>query len=120
VLDNDTHEHIPLDVCAVLDCLLDGDFTALELNLSSQTIKAFSSLLAIIAHRSPKLKDLVIRFNKVGLPLETAFTATNQEDETRALFQQQQLSFAFLLFQLGPQLFLFWWTCILSNPEHFE
>ena len=74
VLENGTHERIPLDVCAVLDCLLDDDFTALELNLPSQTIKVFSSLLAIIAHRSPKLKELVIKFNKVGLRLEAAFT----------------------------------------------
>jgi len=79
VLENGTHERIPLDVCAVLDCLLDDDFTALELNLPSQIIKVFSSLLAIIAHRSPNLKDLVIKFNKVDLqqsrpPRQTAFT----------------------------------------------
>jgi len=74
ILKNGTHERIPLDVCANLDCLLDDDFTALELNLPCQTIKSFSSLLTIIAHRSPNLKDLVIKFNKVGLPLETAFT----------------------------------------------
>jgi len=63
----------PLDVCAILDWVLDEDFTDLEIDIPYQTIKSLSSLMSVIAHRSPKLKSLQITFytiSGISPPLE--------------------------------------------------
>jgi len=50
----------PLDVCAILDCVLAEEFTELEIIIPYHIIKALATLLSIIAHRSPKPKRLEV------------------------------------------------------------
>ena len=47
----------PLDVCAILDCVLDNTFTELEIRVPYHIIKSFSALLSVIAHRSPQIEE---------------------------------------------------------------
>jgi len=58
----------PLNVFAILDYLLDKEFTELEIRIPYHIIKALSTLLSVIAHRSPKLKRLDIRFCTIFNP----------------------------------------------------
>jgi len=59
-------KRIPLHVCAVLDCLLSDNLTVLELRLPYKYIKSFASLMTVIARRSPKLKELVIKYFNIS------------------------------------------------------
>lgn len=56
--------HIILDVCTILDCILDDSFVdGLELTIPHHyVIRFFPTIISIIASRSPRLKKLHVRF----------------------------------------------------------
>jgi len=56
-----------LDVCAVLDCVLDEYFiTSLQIHIPYPVIKNFAKLMSTIACRSPNLKELSIFFSTIS------------------------------------------------------
>ena len=50
----------PLDVCSILDFVLDNTFTELKIRIFFHIIKSLSTLMSVIAHRSPELRRLDI------------------------------------------------------------
>ena len=63
-----------MDVCSILDCVLDDTFTKLEIRIPYETIKCFSTLMSVIAHRSPKLETLQITFCSLYPQLQQSHT----------------------------------------------
>ena len=54
-----------LDICAVLDCVLDPTFSELDINVPNSAIKLFPAMMSVIARRSPELAKLEVEFSTI-------------------------------------------------------
>ena len=54
-----------LDICAVLDCVLDPTFFELDINVPNSAIKLFPAMMSVIARRSPELAKLEVEFSTI-------------------------------------------------------
>ena len=99
-----------LDVCAILDCILDDASSCpkLTLNIPYPSTETFAMVMQTIAHRSPHLEELNFCFIIIGF----AYEVTNHNTQTkeacsvkipeRCLFQcLTVLTFSYSKFQFG-------------------
>ena len=54
-----------LDICAILDCILDPSFPELDITIPNSAIKLCPAMMSVIAHRSPELAKLDVEFSTI-------------------------------------------------------
>jgi len=78
------------NIYSALDCSLDENFTKLKIRiLFPATDESFSTLMSIIAHRSPKLRELTIKFRHNATDKKAS--DNNFEHPDSAIMQESRL-----------------------------